>query len=85
MYSGYWKDGFFSLLFTGMSAWQSYRGFKQKGTSSFYGWFMAGTSFSFYIGNLYGSVKAANRRNHEFNHMIYNDFEKVFIDTYSHF
>jgi hypothetical protein len=85
IYSGYWKDGLFSLLFTGVSTWQSYRGFKQKGTSGFYGWFMAGIGLSFYTGNLYGSVKAANKRNHEYNHQIYNDFEEVFIDTYSHF
>lgn len=85
VYSGYWKDGLFSFLFTGIAAWQSYRGFKQNGSTSFYGWLMGGVSLSFYTGNLYGSVKAANKRNHEYNHQIVDDFEKVFIPTYSNF
>jgi hypothetical protein len=85
IYSGYWKDGLFSFLFVGVSAWQSYRGFNQKGMSSFYGWMMGGISLSFYTGNLYGSVKAANKRNHELDHSILDEFEKVFISTYSNF
>ncbi len=85
MYCGYWKDGVFSLLFTGLSAWQAYRGFTQHGTSSFYSWFMGGLSLSFYVGNLYGSAKAANKRNHSYNHEIMDNFEDAFIHTYSDF
>lgn len=85
IYCGYWKDGIFSLIFTGLTAWQSYRGFKMHGSSSVYSWLMGGLSFSFYIGNLYGSVKAANKRNHSYNHEIMDNFEDAFVHTYSNF
>jgi hypothetical protein len=85
VYSGYWKDGLFSFLFVGISAWQSYRGFSNKGINSIYGWLMGGISLSFYTGNLYGSVKASNKYNHELDQSILNNFEEVFISTYSNF
>ena len=83
IYSGYWKDGLVSFLFVGISAWQSYRGFSRKGSRSAYGWIMGGISLSFYSGNIYGSVKAANKKNYEYNHAILNDFKKDFISAYS--
>jgi hypothetical protein len=84
-YSGYWKDGLISFLFVGITAWQSYRGFSDKGIKSAYGWIMGGISLSFYTGNLYGSVKAANKKNHEMDQSILNEFEEVFIPAYSSF
>jgi hypothetical protein len=84
-YSGYWKDGLFSFLFVGITAWQSYRGFNQKGLQSAYGWLMGGISFSFYGGNIYGSLKAANKKNYEIDNSILNEFEETFITTYSNF
>lgn len=85
VYSGYWKDGLFSFLFVGITAWQSYRGFSQKGTKSYYGWIMGAVSFSFYTGNIYGAAKAANKKNHELDHLILDEYEKAFISTYSGF
>ncbi|QQS49832.1 MAG: hypothetical protein IPM71_09400 [Bacteroidota bacterium] len=84
-YSGYWKDGLFSFLFIGVTAWQSYRGFSKSGTQSVYGWLMGGISLSFYTGNLYGSYKSANKTNHNLDHQILDSFEKSFLDTYSNF
>ena len=83
VYSGYWKDGLVSFLFVGISAWQSYRGFSQKGVNSVYSWIMGGISLSFYSGNIYGSVKAANKKNYELNHAILDDYKEAFISTYS--
>lgn len=83
VYSGYWKDGLVSFLFVGITAWQSYRGFSKEGVRNPYGWIMGGISFSFYMGNLYGSVKAANKRNYEYNHAILDEFKENFISTYS--
>jgi hypothetical protein len=85
VYSGYWRDGLFSFLFVGISAWQSYRGFSKNGVSSAYGWLMGGISLSFYSGNLYGSVKAANKYNHQLDHSVLDNFEKAFLSTYSNF
>ncbi len=85
VYSGYWKDGLFSFLFIGVTAWQSYRGFSKNGSQSVYGWLMGGISLSFYTGNLYGSYKAANKTNHNLDHQILESFEETFLDTYSNF
>jgi len=70
IYAGQWKDGLFSLLFTGLSAWQAYRGFHKDGVSSFYGWLYSGISLGFYAGNLYGSYKAVSRYNYQLKHEV---------------
>lgn len=63
VYSGRWKQGIFSLLFVGGTAWQSYRGFEEKGAESAFGWIYGTLSFGFYLGNLYGSHRAAKNYN----------------------
>ena len=78
VYSGYWKDGLFSLLFTGIAAWQSYRGFNKQGFNSAYGWIYGGIALGFYSGNIYGSYKAANKYNDTINHSIYHQLEEVY-------
>lgn len=80
IYSGYWKDGLISLLFVGISGWQAYRGFNKNGISSVYGWIYSGVGFGFYIGNIYGSVKAANKYNYSQDHNIIHQVDKVFTD-----
>ncbi len=62
-YTKNWADGVFSMIFVAGSAWQAYRGFKRHGSKSAYGWTFATVSASFYLGNIYGSVKAAKRYN----------------------
>jgi len=62
-YARDWKDGLFSLVFMSTSAWQSYRGFQQKGADSVRGWAFGGIAMGFYLGNIYGSAKAATRYN----------------------
>ncbi|GAB4404460.1 MAG: hypothetical protein OHK0039_04630 [Bacteroidia bacterium] len=76
-YAGYWKDGLFSLLFTGVAAWQSYRGFRKGGIDSVYGWVFAGVGTGFYIGNLYGSAKAAQKRNRQRRHNLMHRVEDM--------
>jgi len=63
IYSGFWKDGLISLLFVATNTWQSYKGFEQKGKQSGYGWIFGGLAVGFYLGNIYGSAKAAKKRN----------------------
>ena len=62
-YARDWKDGLFSLVFMSTSAWQSYRGFQKKGAESVRGWAFGGIALGFYLGNIYGSAKAATRYN----------------------
>ena len=62
-YTKNWSDGIFSMLFVASNAWQAYRGFSEHGLKSGYGWAFASLSASFYIGNIFGAVKAAKRYN----------------------
>ena len=62
-YTKNWTDGIISMLFVAGNAWQAYRGFSEKGLKSGYGWAFAGLSASFYVGNIFGSVKAVRRYN----------------------
>ena len=58
-YSGRWKDGLIALVFIGGTGFQAYRGFDKKGVKSVYGWIMGSLCVGFYMGNIYGSAKAA--------------------------
>jgi hypothetical protein len=62
-YTKNWADGVVSMLFVVANAWQAYRGFNDHGIKSSYGWTFASLSASFYIGNIFGAVKAAKRYN----------------------
>ncbi|HUV29722.1 MAG TPA: hypothetical protein VMY05_01335 [Acidobacteriota bacterium] len=67
-YCGHTADGFYSLLLVGLTAWQAYDGFHEDGSGSTRGWIFGVLGTSFYLGNVYGSVVAAelyNRRSHE--------------------
>jgi hypothetical protein len=62
-YTKNWADGVVSMLFVMANAWQAYRGFNEHGIKSTYGWTFASLSASFYVGNIFGAVKAAKRYN----------------------
>lgn len=62
-YAGQWKDGLISLVFVGINTWQAYRRFDQEGLDTFWGWVHGGLGLGFYIGNVYGSHKAARMQN----------------------
>jgi hypothetical protein len=82
-YTKNWADGFFSMLFVAGNAWQSFRGFREHGIKSGYGWVFASLSTSFYIGNIFGAVKAAKRYNKNKRNEIDNQvFEFVRTDSY---
>ncbi len=77
VYAGYWKDGLVSFLMTGVTAWQTYRAFNQRGIRSTYGWIYAGLSTGFYIGNIYGTAKAVKKFNNTFKHKTIHRIEKA--------
>jgi hypothetical protein len=82
-YTKNWADGVFAMLFVGGNAWQAYRGFHEHGLKSGYGWAFASLSASFYIGNVFGAVKAARRYNKNKRNEINNQvFEFVRADSF---
>jgi tetratricopeptide (TPR) repeat protein len=62
-YTSDWKDGIISLVMVSAVAYQTYRGFHRGGISSPYGWIYGTVAVGFYFGNIYGSVKSAQRFN----------------------
>ncbi len=72
-YAGQWKDGAISLLFVGLNTWQAYRRFDKEGLDTFWGWIHGGFAMGFYIGNLYGSHKAARLHNDKKRRDLYNE------------
>ncbi len=72
-YSGFWGDAMMSLLFVSTNAWISYKGFKKKGVKSASGWIFGSISFGFYIGNIWGSAKAAKNYNKTVYNKLYDE------------
>jgi hypothetical protein len=81
VYTNNWKDGLFSFIFVGGAAFQAIRGYKTYGKNS--GFFIAYTSIAatFYLGNLYGSFKAANKFNDKLRKQIHSEIRSVFNGT----
>lgn len=65
LYCGRPADGFFSLLTIGLTGWQAYEGFKKDGQNSIKGWALGTLGGILYLGNIYGSVVAADIYNRE--------------------
>ncbi len=63
LYVGRRSDAIVSLTLMGSAAWMSYRGFRDNGMDSIKGWSFATISSFFYLGNIYGSVGAAQNHN----------------------
>ena len=81
-YCGYWKDGLISLLFVSANAWQTYRGYSKFGIKSTHFYFFTGLTAGFYIGNIYGSWKAAKRYNKKANDKIRHESENFILSTF---
>lgn len=79
IYVGEWKDGLISLATVGIYGWQTYRGFKDKGTRSVLGWISASMGASFYIGNIWGSGQAARRFNKRKKDAFINEKKAVIL------
>lgn len=81
-YAGDYKDGLFSLVFIAGTAIQSYNRFNKNGISSAGGWIYGGIGFGFYLGNIWGSVKAAKRYNDKSYQSVYHDTKRYFNSTF---
>lgn len=78
IYAGDYKDGLFSLIFIGGTALQSYNRFNTRGIKSAGGWIYGGISMGFYLGNIWGSVKAAKRYNDKQYKRVYDETKNYF-------
>ncbi len=81
-YAGQWKDGLVSLIFTAGMAFQSYRGFTQQGIRGSKGWIYGGLGLGFYLGNVYGSAKAAKQFNTRKHDAIKHETSALFTTYY---
>lgn len=83
VYSGDWKDGLVSLIFTAGMAFQSYRGFNKDGVRSVRGWIYGGIGTGFYLGNIYGSVKSAKNKNKKKTNLLQHEASTLFNAYYN--
>jgi len=63
VYTKDYADGIVTFLFVVTNAYQAYRGFKEDGVKSVYGWIFGSIGAGFYLGNIYGSFKSARKHN----------------------
>lgn len=80
IYAGNWKDGLISLFFVGATSFQAIRGYNLYGPKS--GFFISYSAIAsaFYLGNIYGSFKAAKRHNDKSKKKIQESIGVVFLD-----
>ncbi len=64
-YCGRNADAFHSLVTVSITCWQAYEGFDDDGIHSVKGWIFGVLGGLFYLGNIYGSVVAADIYNEE--------------------
>ena len=66
VYTKDYVDAAVNFLFIGVTAFQAYRGFTNDDIRDVQGWIYGGVALSFYLGNIYGSWKAADQYNYRF-------------------
>lgn len=66
VYTRDYVDAAINFLFIGVTAFQAYRGFTNDDIREVQGWIYGGVALSFYLGNIYGSWKAADQYNYRF-------------------
>ena len=76
-YCGRPMDGLHSFVTTGITTWQAYEGFEADGIHSVKGWIFGVLGGLLYLGNIYGSVVAADIYNEEQETMF-----KISVRTY---
>ncbi|MBN2620002.1 tetratricopeptide repeat protein [candidate division WOR-3 bacterium] len=74
-------DGIQSLFSTTILGWQAYDGFHDDGVSSLKGWIFGTIGGLFYLGNIYGSVVAAEIYNEEHEEKLLSTI-KVYINVH---
>lgn len=68
-------DGIYSLLVVAGTSALAYEGFRDKGRSSFKGWFFGSLATFFYTGNIYGATVAVKFYNQIFEDRLHHEIE----------
>jgi hypothetical protein len=66
VYTKDYADAVVNILFIGVTAFQAIRGFRNEEINDLQGWIYGGVALSFYMGNIYGSWRAADQFNYRF-------------------
>lgn len=82
VYTGNWKDGLVSFVFVAGSAIQAIRGHHEYGKNSAFFIVYTSLATTFYIGNLYGTAKAAKKHNDKIRKQLHAKMESAFSDTF---
>jgi len=77
VYTGNFKDGIISFIFVGINTFQSIRYYNKKGFKSGGTWIFGGLAAGFYLGNIYGSFKAAKLKNKQINNGFKNKIQEI--------
>jgi hypothetical protein len=81
-YTGDWKDGLVSLIFTGGLAFQAVRKFNQYGANNYRPWVYTSIGTGFYLGNIFGSVKSAKNKNFKFVNTLQHEASSLYNSYY---
>ena len=81
-YTGDWKDGLVSLIFTSGLAVQAVRKFNQHGANNYRPWIYTAIGSGFYLGNVFGSVKSAKNKNIKFVNGLQHEASELYNSYY---
>ncbi|MFT5884638.1 MAG: tetratricopeptide (TPR) repeat protein [Arcticibacterium sp.] len=81
-YTGDWKDGIVSLIFTSGLAFQAVRKFNQHGAGNYRPWVYTVIGSGFYLGNIFGSVKSAKSKNIKFINGLQHEASDLYNSYY---
>ncbi len=81
-YTGDWKDGLVSLIFTSGLAVQAVRKFNQHGANNYRPWIYTAIGSGFYLGNVFGSVKSAKNKNIKFVNGLQHEASDLYNSYY---
>ena len=84
VYTGNWKDGLVSAIMISATTFQAYQGYSRKGFDSPKFWIFGTFTAGFYFGNIYGSVKSAQKFNKTQNDAFIKKSRQIFmaLDTF---
>jgi tetratricopeptide (TPR) repeat protein len=78
MYTGDWADAVISIITFGFAGYQTYRSFDLKGFDKPRGYIFGTVAAGFYLGNIYGSYKSAQRYNKRSLKKVHEKIENAF-------
>lgn len=79
VYTGNWKDGAISLIMLSATSFQAIRGYNRNGFDSAKFWIFGTLSAGFYLGNIYGSAKSAQKFNRTKNDALIKKSRQIYL------